>query len=71
MKGSMKLTVPPSSQAKVPIRFPLLPLGGFRQIFLTLGQYATDMIRILFAGIGVTSNVPIRLNISTEYMLDI
>ena len=39
-----------SSLAKVPIRVPQLPLGGFRQVFKTLGQYATDIARIKYLG---------------------
>ena len=60
-----------SPLAKVPIRFPPLPLGGFRQVFLTLYQYATDIVRILYAGIGVTGDAQIHLNISTEHRLGI
>ena len=37
----------------------------------TLGQYAKDIIRILYAGSGVTGDVPISLYMSTEHRLGI
>ena len=47
---------------------PLLSSPPWR---IKLGQYATDIVRILYISIGVTGYVPIRLNISTEYRLGI
>ena len=55
-----------SSLAKVPIRFPPLPLGGFRQVF----KLSANM-RLLYACIGVTGDVQIRVNISIEHKLGI
>ena len=52
-----KAPIDSSSLAKVPIRFPPLPLGRFRQVFKLSGQYTTDIVRILYAGIGVTGDV--------------
>ena len=61
----------PSSLAKVPIRFPSLPIGGFRQVFKLSANMRLTSFASYMSGIGVTGDVQIRVNITMEHMLGI
>ena len=68
---SLYTSISTSSLAKVLICFPPLPLGGFRQVFKLSANIRLASFASYYAGIGITGDVQIRFNISTEHRFGI